>query len=401
MVVAAMGTNARPRVAFVIAEASRTGSPLLLLRLLAWLRSEDAVDSEVLCWRGGPLVDDLATVADVRVLAPAQRRTILETAAVGAGELGLAAMSRLIDSLRLAIGLRNRPAADLVYLNGVPSFVALPHLGAAGAVLGHVHELEFALERSLPAGQEGLLHRPDRFVAVSQAVADNLVEGHGVERALIAVHHGFVDDERPTPTATTGDLRRRLGIPADVPVVGAVGDMTWRKGPDLFLALAAAVRVAETGRPPAHFVWVGGAPGRGAWAETAADLAQRGLLDRVHLVGEQEHPHDWFELFDVFVLTSREDPFPLVALEAAHAGCAIVAFDQGGVPELVAPSGEEPAGVLVPPLDVQALASAVVDLLAEPGYASAMGATGAARVAARHVTSVAAPRLLAEMRAMT
>lgn len=401
IVVTAMGTNARPRVAFVTYEASRTGSPLLLLRLLRWLRAESAVDAEVLCWHGGPLVEHLAEVADVRVLAPADRRTVLEAVAVGARELGLGALGQRLDDLRLAAGLRGRRGADLIYLNGVPSFVALAHLGADDRpVVGHVHELEFALGRSLPPGTDALLQRPDRYVAVSAAVADNLVDHHGVERARVTVHHGFVDDDPMPPADSTDRLRRRLGIPDDAPVVGAVGDMIWRKGPDLFLAVAAALAGSDIDRPAPHFVWVGGGPGRGVWEDTVADLAQRGLADRVHLVGEQEHPTDWHRLFDVLVLTSREDPFPLVALEAAQLGRPIVAFELGGVPELLVPPGEAPAGVLAPALDVEAMAGAVAALLAEPAEAAAMGDAGAARVADHHVTSVAAPRLLAEIEAL-
>lgn len=396
-----MRTNARPRVTFVAYEASRTGSPLLLLRLLRWMRRRGAVDAEVVCWRGGPLVNALRGVADVRVLAPGDRHGLVEVMALGVGELGLASVGRRLEDLRLAMGLRGRPSADLVYLNGVPSFVALPYLGVDDRpVVGHVHELEFALGRSLPAGADALLQRPDRYVAVSAAVADNLVANHGVERARVAVHHGFVDDEPMPPADSTDRLRRRLGIPDGAPVVGAVGDLIWRKGPDLFLAVAAALAGSDTGRPTPHFVWVGGGPGRGAWEETAADLALRGLADRVHLVGEQEHPADWHRLFDVLTLTSREEPFPLVALEAAQLGRPVVAFELGGVPELLVPPGEAPAGVLVPALDVEAMAQAVAALLAEPAEAAAMGEVGAARVAERHVTSVTAPRLLAEIEAL-
>ena len=395
-----MGTNARTRVAFVTYEASRTGSPLLLLRLLRWLRTETDVSAEVMCLRGGPLVADLRELADLRVLGPAERRTLVETLAVGAGELGLGALGRRLEHLRLGAGLRGAKGADVVYLNGVPSFVAQPHLPLdSRPVLGHVHELEFALSRSLPAGQKDLLGRPDRLVAVSHAVAENLVRRHGIDRGRLTVHHGFVDDERPAPAVPPSELRRRLGIPAGVPMVGAVGDVIWRKGPDLFVALAAALG-DRSGGPSPHLVWVGGVPGRGAWEETAADLMQRGLVDRVHLVGEQRRVADWYELFDVFVLTSREDPFPLVALEAAQAGCAIVAFDQGGAPELLVPPDGSPAGVVVPALDVRAMAEAVLGLLADPGQADTLGAAGAERVAQRHVTSVAAPRLLTEIEAL-
>ncbi len=130
-----MGTTARPRVLFVTYEASRTGSPLLLLRFLRWLRAHGSVDAEVLCWRGGPLVEAFAAVGDTRVLAPADRRPLLEALALGAGEVGLGAVGRRLEGLRLGWGLRGRTDPDVVYLNGVPSFVALPHL-ATGAGAG-------------------------------------------------------------------------------------------------------------------------------------------------------------------------------------------------------------------------------------------------------------------------
>jgi glycosyltransferase involved in cell wall biosynthesis len=289
-----------------------------------------------------------------------------------------------------------------VYLNGVPSFVALPHLRAGAVpVLGHVHELEFALGRSLPPGEGALLGRPDRYVAVSEAVAENLVDGHAIDRDRVSVCHGFVDDAAPSPVRRPEDLRAELAIPADAPVVGAVGDVIWRKGPDLFVRLGLELDAAlGRDRPPVHLVWVGGAPGRGTWAETVHD-ARAQLDGRVHLVGEQPDVSDWYGLFDVFALTSREDPFPLVVLEAAQAGVPVVAFDQGGAPELLAPRPDSgPAGALVPALDVVAMAQAVRDLLDDPQEAAAVAARAQARVAAECVTSVGGPRLLAEIEAL-
>ena len=394
-----MAPTARPRVLFVTYEASRTGSPLLLLRFLRWLTEQGAVEPEVLCWRGGPLVDDLRRVAPTRVLAPGAGRSLAETVAVGAGEVGLGAVGRLLERGRVALGLRGRARPDAVYLNGVPAFVALPHLGADGVpVLGHVHELELALRRSLAPADAPLLGRADRYVAVSQAVADNLVDGHGIARGRVAVHHGFVAAAPASPSGADADAgRRELGLPAGAPVVAMVGDVIWRKGPDLFVALAAALveRV-----PDVHLVWAGGAPGRGAWDETAFDVAARGLGDRVHLVGERPDVAPVLAAADVLALTSREDPFPLAALEAAQAGVPVVAFDQGGVPELVHRAGEPDAGVVVPPFDVGAMATVVAGLLDDPARRAALGAAGAARVATHHTTPVAAPGLLAEIEAL-
>ena len=397
-----MVPTARPRVLFVTYEASRTGSPLLLLRFLRWLVATQAVDPEVVCWRGGPLAGAFAGLAPTRVLAPASGRSLAETVAVGAGEVGLGALGRLVDRGRIAVGLRGRRRPDVIHLNGVPAFTALPHLGSDGVpVLGHVHELEFALRRSLAPEEAHLLGAADRYVAVSHAVADNLAARHGIAPERVAVHHGFVD-EAPAPDAVATDravaaVRAELGLPPGVPVVVMVGDLTWRKGADLFVALAAALAERD---PSAHLVWVGGAPGRGAWDETAFDVAACDVGDRVHLVGERDDVAPFLAVADVLALTSREDPFPLVAVEAAQAGVPVVAFDQGGVPELLTVPGEPAAGVLVPPLDVAAMADAVGELLGALALRAALGDAGSKRVAAHHTTAVAAPALLAELEAL-
>jgi glycosyltransferase involved in cell wall biosynthesis len=83
---------------------------------------------------------------------------------------------------------------------------------------------------------------------------------------------------------------------------------------------------------------------------------------------------------DVFALTSREDPFPSVVLEALDSGLPVVAFDgSGGSRDLLAQGG----GVLVPHLDTERMAQAVLELLADPVATRALGAAGRALVEER------------------
>ena len=82
---------------------------------------------------------------------------------------------------------------------------------------------------------------------------------------------------------------------------------------------------------------------------------------------------------DAFVLTSREDPFPSVVVEAMASGLPTVVFqDSGGIVDLVSDAG----GVTVPYLDVDAMAGALGRILQDPVAAAAMGVTLAARIAA-------------------
>src|SRR5690606_2041009 len=117
----------------------------------------------------------------------------------------------------------------------------------------------------------------------------------------------------------------------------------------------------------------------------AQDLARLGLEDRVHFVGEVVDPVDLFSQLDAFCLTSREDPFPLVMLEAAGTGAPIVSFPNGGVVEFVGDDGsEERRGVVVPYLDADAMADAVANLLRDDEARLAMSRQGRNRTLSHH-----------------
>ena len=97
---------------------------------------------------------------------------------------------------------------------------------------------------------------------------------------------------------------------------------------------------------------------------------------------------------DVVVVPSKQpDPLPNAALEAAAAGCCVVASDHGGLPEILR-DGE--TGVLVPPRDAGALARAVADLVDDPARRERLAAAAAADVRERFAPA----RLLDEAQAL-
>ena len=126
------------------------------------------------------------------------------------------------------------------------------------------------------------------------------------------------------------------------------------------------------------------------------DLMRTGLLDICHFVPSVPNPEDYFNAFDVFALTSREDPFPVAMLEAAASGLPIVCFaNGGGAPELV----EEDAGIVVPYLDVPAMAKACIELLTNESRRRQMGQNARAKVQERYTLEKQGPKLLAVIEA--
>jgi glycosyltransferase involved in cell wall biosynthesis len=111
-------------------------------------------------------------------------------------------------------------------------------------------------------------------------------------------------------------------------------------------------------------------------------IAELGLGGRVVLAGTRNDIPAWLEGVDVFVHPpTAPDPFPGALLEACAAGRPVVATRTGGIPEIVA---DGVSGRLVPPRDAARLAEAILEMLANPVQAAAMGRQ--ARLAAETFT---------------
>ncbi len=198
----------------------------------------------------------------------------------------------------------------------------------------------------------------DLVVANSEATRQCLVE-HGIE---------------PTVVAWNGVPRRRPRPPlSDPPTVGYVGRLSWEKGADVLIR-----GFAETveRNPTARLLVVGDGPERGSLEQLVPDL---GLEARVQFLGqlprsEMERALDvaWVQV----VPSLMEEPFGLVAAEAMMRGTAVVATKGGGLSEIVE---NDRTGLLVPPGDSSAIASALNDVLGDRSRTEEMGSAGYAR----------------------
>jgi glycosyltransferase involved in cell wall biosynthesis len=373
------------RVLAVGHDAYRAGSQIVFLHILRWLRQHHDADMSLVLGAGGALVDDYAQVLPTEVIDST-------TEGGGSKIVRFPALSRLRrDQAITRVGRRlARDGVDLVYVNSAaaaPLAVALATRLECPA-LCHVHELEMSIRRA--PGLERMREAAtvlDGYVAVSRAVQRNLVELLDIDEARIDLVPGCI----PLPSGHRTDrgarVRAELGIPSDAFVVGGCGTLDWRKGADVFLLIAKAVTRAPTERP-VHFVWVGGDPRH--FPPLEHDLARLGLDSSVHFVGVQPEPAPYFECFDTFLLSSREDPFPLVCLEAAALGVPIVCFaDAGGMPEFV----EDDAGAVVSYLDVDAAASRIVSFMGDAALTARLGRAAATKVAARCSVDIVGPQL--------
>jgi glycosyltransferase involved in cell wall biosynthesis len=162
-----------------------------------------------------------------------------------------------------------------------------------------------------------------------------------------------LDLEAFRPTRDRDDVREELGIEADAPVVGVVGNIQPWKGQRVLLEALVELR---TTHPRAVALIVGGAhrSGRGYADELRQFVTANGLEKNVVFTGARKDVGDLMNAMDVVAHTSvRGEPFGRVIIEGMCVGRPVVATRAGGVPEFVADGRN---GLLVPAGDAGALA---------------------------------------------
>lgn len=211
-------------------------------------------------------------------------------------------------------------------------------------------------------------------VCVSEAVARHAASTPGARPDRLRVIPNGIDLARfhPPEDAATAktEARRRLGLPLDRPVVGAVGRLDPQKGCDTLLQAFAELTDVS---PAPLLVLIGEGPQRRELEGLAGTL---GVADRVHLVGRRDDVPELLPALDVFAMPSRWEGFGLALAEALAAGLPVVASAVDSLPEVLAGAGR-----LVPHDDPRSLASALHALLTDPAERAHLSALGPPRAA--------------------
>lgn len=214
--------------------------------------------------------------------------------------------------------------------------------------------------------------RADAVVAISRGVAAFFRETLGdAVGDMPVIPYGL-----PAPRAVTADeaaaFRARCGVPAGASLVLLVGRLDTQKDP--VTAIRAMTGVVAT--HDARLVLLG----RGPLETELRAVAAATLGANAVFAGFLADPGPAFEAADLVVLSSKWEGLGLVLVEAAQHGCAVVATNVGGIPEVV---DDGTTGVLVPSGDPVAFCAAVSRLLADADLRARMGAAARAHAATR------------------
>ena len=208
-----------------------------------------------------------------------------------------------------------------------------------------------------------------RIATVSHELTGYLSSVLAIPRDQIDVVHNGIPVPPRLPDAARAEARRALPLPADGPLVLAVGN--------LYPVKDHATLLRAVARLPSVQVAIAG---RGAEEAPLRSLAVELRIDaRVHLLGLRDDVGPILVAADVLAHPSREEGLPMAILEAMAAARPVVASAVGGIGEAVL-DGE--TGILVPAQDPEALAAALARVLESPALRDRLGAAGHARAQA-------------------
>ena len=280
-------------------------------------------------WRSGP--GSLARLRATPAYLRAFRRTLL----------------RARPHVVHANTLRALPEARVARSLGLPTVL-------------HVHELP-APGAKRTAALRVAAATADVLLVVSEAVA-RVVRPHAGSTPVLVARNGI---------SPRGVLREAQ------PIIGTVGTVCRTKGTDVFVEAAGLVRAQ---RPELRFEHIGqsGLDDDSAFDQRMARLlAESDGTPPVELLGRRP-ADEGLARWETFVLSSRQDAFPLVTLEAMAAGVPVIATEVGGVPEQLT---HLESGVLVAPERPDVLARWIVRLHDDPALRARLAKAGSRRVA--------------------
>ncbi len=325
-------TNSDGRVLLVGHDCFPSGAQHLLRTIGETLKGHFGVEVSFLVLEGGKLEAAYKEIGPVKIVSASP------------------AMDAHLISLR-------ESGFGVAIVNTSAAATAVPALKKAGFdVTMLVHELPRILrEKNLVANAKIAVTLADRVVFPAPFVRDQYCAGIDLDResGLIIAPQGMYQ-KIEVSQRLRDERRKEFGVGKQQRFLIGMGYADLRKGFDLFLQTWRLVRKA--GAPVVHFCWVGDMDPalKNMMRDEIADAEATGTF---HMAGYRKDVSSFLSAADGFVLSSREDPFPSVVLEALSAGLPVFAFDRaGGIPDVLR---EVALGHVVPFGDTVALASAM------------------------------------------
>ena len=343
-------------ILFIGHDGSLTGAPKSLLLIIDHTSKNYNEPISIILKEGGPLEDEYRKLGKVFIW---EKKWHYEKNIFKRLKNKLLNNNKRNQNKILRYFNKNKP--KLIFNNTVVNGVILENLSELNIpVISRIPEMESVMNiyQVRFNSTNKVLKYSSRFITPSISGKNNLIDNFKIPSEKIAVSYGTVLKKNPATVNKEEELNK-IGIPKDSFVVGACGSLGWRKGSDMFLKVAKYLSEYEK----LVFIWIGIDETQANYCEFIYEIKKLNLKTKVFTLPYEKDINKYYQIMDVFLMTSREDPFPLVNLEAMTNGVPVICFkDSGGSEELV----DSSSGFIVPFADTEKMAQKVNDIFSQP-----------------------------------
>lgn len=313
----------KKKILLISHDAAKTGAPILFLDFVRWIKTNHA-DNEIsiILDKDGPLLEEFRKYAFVYVLHKNYNYKITRINNILARQYEKSIFRKI-----------NSQKWNFIFSNTIINGKILEKIDTSNIpVFSYVHELEnsinFYNKRHRVAGT---LEKTDFFFCGSEMVKFNLIENHKIKSENTEVVNSFKEIKKNIVNKERRiNLKSQYNIPQEALVIAMFGTFEWRKGNDLFIRTC-----LENTNKNIYFVWVG-VDNADEYDKITYDLHKYEIDANLILIPSSENYADFYNMIDVFYLSSREDPYPLVMIEASSYGIPIICFKgAGGTEEFI------------------------------------------------------------------
>lgn len=262
---------------------------------------------------------------------------------------------------------------NLTLLSGVP-------------VVAHIHELRNVIN-VFEAEFRNLRACVDYWICASDPIEAYLQEECGIKSDCVSTIRAFITPKvsRNDQVAPRISSRSSLNVPDTSKVIAGCGTAYHRKGVDIFVATALEyIRRHES--DDVYFIWIGDGSDR---QRLENFVSRAGLTKRIFFTGFRDDADIIISAADLFLLSSREDPFPLVVLEAAQ--YSVPSLCVTGVTGITA--FVEGSGFVEQSLDHRVLADAIREILCDTTALRDAGSRAKEKLFAEYTSALAMQRI--------
>ena len=341
-------------ILFVSHDANRAGAQILLLRFLKLLKNHPDFKFSILLKEGGIIENEFEAIATTYFWKPKIDKSQYSLF----GKI----FNKITKNKSLKKDLLEKLAKqnfDLIVSNTLTNGDLLQKLSVLNVPIStYVHELEMGIQQyTTPILLENTLKFTKSYIACAESVRENLIQNHSIDATKIKVLPSLLPDSAVSFESSKSNihsLRNKYNIPENAFLVGGMGTVDLRKGVDVFLQVANLLKAKND----IYFLWVGGQSTEIEFKIFQIDKDRLGLRNVIFQTSIT-NPLDYIDAFDIFFVSSREDPYPLVVLEAAMLAKPIICFDKaGGAKDFV----ENDSGFVVDYLDTNKVVKKIVEL---------------------------------------